>query len=144
MRVRFVAFAMILMFLTTLPASAQWRWGRPHPPKGGACFYRDPGFGGDYFCLRAGEQWPNMPAGFNDRISSIRVFGDARVRLFNDFNFRGPSLLADRDLPDLRAVPMDPRRNWSDRISSIAVFRGRDRWGGPPPPEPPPYRDRPY
>jgi hypothetical protein len=54
------------------------------------------------------------------------------LRLFNDSNFRGISLLVDRDLPDLRYVPIGPGnpRNWNDRISSIAVFsRGHDEWG---------------
>jgi len=81
--------------------------------------------------MRPGERWPALPAGFNDRITSIRVFGDAGVRIFNDSNFRSVSLLIDRDLPDLRFVPIGPGnpRNWNDRVSSIAVFpRGRDEW----------------
>src|SRR5450755_1484939 len=86
MRLRFVPAAVLLLFVTSLPAFAQWEWGRPHPPKTGACFYKDSGFRGDYFCLQVGERWPSLPAGFNDKISSIQVFRGGRVRLFNNNN----------------------------------------------------------
>jgi hypothetical protein len=71
-----------------------------------------------------------MPGGFNDQIKSIRVFGGARLRVFNDANFRGVSLLVDRDIDDLRRVPVadNSRKNWDNRISSIAIFRDRDEW----------------
>ena len=54
-----------------VPASAQ-RWGRPRPPRAGACFYQNANYGGDYFCVEAGDEYDVMPEGLNDRISSIR------------------------------------------------------------------------
>ena len=130
MRLRHALPVILLLAVVSLPASAQWRWGRPRPPRVGACFYQDPGFRGSYFCLRSHERWPSLPRGFNDRISSIRVFSGARLRLFSDDNFRGPSALIDSDVPDLRQLrfPDDFRRSWNDRISSLAVFRERDEW----------------
>ncbi len=92
-----------MLCITSLPAFAQWGWGRPHPPGSGACFYREAGFRGDYFCLKDGERWPSMPAGFNDRISSIKVFGGARLRIFNDDNFGGISGMINHDVFDLRS-----------------------------------------
>jgi hypothetical protein len=133
MRLRF-AFVILLLFAASLPASAQWSWGRPRPPRDGACFYKAANFGGDFFCLKAGERWPSMPRGFNDQVTSIRVFGRSRLRLFNNDNFGGVSLLLDRSVDDLRRIPVADNRskNWNNRISSIAVFQGRDEWEGRP------------
>jgi multidrug efflux pump subunit AcrA (membrane-fusion protein) len=41
-----------------LLGAAQYTWGRPSQPQSGACFYKDPGFQGDYFCVRDGENQP--------------------------------------------------------------------------------------
>jgi hypothetical protein len=143
MRLRFAPIAVLMLFATSLPAFAQWTWGRPHPPRSGACFYKEDNFRGDFFCLKVGERWPSMPAGFNDRITSIRVFGGARLRVFNNENFGGVSLFLDHDVNDLRRIPVPDNRekNWNDRISSVAVFQDRDEWGDrspvPAPPVPP-------
>jgi len=130
MRLRYILTALLLLSVTSLPAFAQQSWGRPHPPKSGACFYADPGFRGEYFCLKHGERWPSLPPGFNDRITSIRVFGGARLRVFNDDNFGGISALIAHDVDDLRSfrLPENPYKSWNDRISSIAVFRENDEW----------------
>lgn len=130
MRLRFAPIFILLLSVSSLPAFAQWSWGRPRPPQAGACFYREHDFGGDFFCLKAGERWPSMPGGFNDRITSIRVFGGARLRVFNNDNFSGSSLFLDHDVNDLHRIPVanDRERNWNDRISSLAVFQDRDEW----------------
>jgi hypothetical protein len=130
MRLRF-ALSMILMgTFMSLPALAQQQWGRPQLPRSGACFYQDSNFRGNYFCLAVGEQWPSMPPGFNDRISSIRLFGGVRVRIFNDSNFNGESLRINREVNNLARVRLVsvPSKSWNDRISSIAVFRQNDNW----------------
>jgi hypothetical protein len=96
----------------------------------GACFFLDADFRGDRFCLKDGERAAVVPPGFNDRITSIRVFGGARVRVFNDGNFGGINLVIDQDVNSLQGIPMadNPFKNWNDRISSIMVFRGHDDW----------------
>ena len=38
----------------TSPLIAQ-EWGRGPTPRSGVCFYKDPDFSGDYFCVRAGD-----------------------------------------------------------------------------------------
>ena len=130
MRLRLALTTVLLLSFVSLPSFAQPRWGRPHPPKSGACFYKDPDFRGEYFCMKRGDRWPTLPAGFNDRITSIRIFHDARVRLFIDNDFHGVSVRLDHDVPDLHAIllPDNPRKSWNDRISSIAVHRDRDEW----------------
>jgi hypothetical protein len=98
-------------------------WGSGPRPGRGACFYQDLNFSGQYFCVESGRNYALLPPGFNDRITSIRVFGGAEVAVFNDTNFRGVSALTRGDVPDLRRwrLPTDPSRNWNDRISSITV-----------------------
>ena len=129
MRMRLSLITLALLCLTTLPAVAQ-QWGRPHPPRMGACFYREAGFVGDYFCMKVGERWPTMPPGFNDRISSIRVFNGAVVRLFEDSNFAGDRVRIQNDVDNLKNVRLrrDPSRNWNDRVSALAVVRDHDDW----------------
>ena len=90
-------------------------WGSTEPmPREGACFYKDSGFRGQYFCAPRGATYTGLPRGFNDSISSIRVFG-AEVRIYQDRNFRGHSTEIRSDVPNLRG-------DWRDDVSSIRVF----------------------
>jgi hypothetical protein len=131
MRSRLKFAAAVLLCLASVSAVAQqWQWGRPRPPRAGACFYKDVGFNGDYFCMQAGDRWPSLPRGFNDRISSIRTFGGALVQLFDNEQFRGRHVRINRDVDSLLRLrlPEDPRKSWNDRVSAIAVYRPRDPW----------------
>lgn len=105
------------------------QWGHGQQPRSGACFYRGGGFQGDYFCMSTGESYDFLPPGFNDSISSIRIFGGAAVAAYNDRGFGGIRINLDRDIPDLgRFRTQDnPYKNWGDRISSVQVL-GRG-WG---------------
>jgi len=94
-------------------ADAQ-RFGRGPTPGAGACFYKDPDFQGEYFCVRAGDVVEALPRDMNDRISSIRTFGRAEVTVFQDSRFEGRTTRFD-DVPNLK------RQGWNDRISSIRV-----------------------
>ncbi len=97
-------------------------WGRGPRPSRGACFYKDINFGGDYFCMTAGQAYGYLPPGFNDKISAIRVF-HAEVIIFNDHDFHGVSGQTRRNIGDLRnwRLPSDPGRSWNDRVSSLQV-----------------------
>jgi phage-related protein len=96
------------------PADAQ-RWGRPRPPRAGACFYQNADFGGDYFCVQAGDEYDQMPEGLNDRISSIRVFGDASVVVYRNPSFGGRQSRFNDDVHNLQS------EGWNDTISSLRV-----------------------
>jgi hypothetical protein len=121
--------AIVLLLLAGAPAmlaqdvGRSLRWGREPFPRGGACFFKDAGFQGDYFCLRPGQMAGNMPPGFNDKISSVRLFGNSRVSIFNNSDFRGENITFRRDVPNLRSVPLRSTRskNWGDRVSSIRI-----------------------
>ena len=80
------------------------RWGRMEVPRSGACFYRGPGFQGDYFCVASGEGYDSLPPGFNDSISSIRILGNSEVVAFNDPGYTGIRIHLRNDVPDLRAL----------------------------------------
>ena len=91
-------------------------WGRNDGAlRDGACFYEDADFRGQSFCVPRGATYTALPRGFNDRISSVRVFGNADVRIFQDTNFHGRSAEIRNDTANLRG-------NWRDKVSSIRVF----------------------
>jgi hypothetical protein len=102
-----------------------WNSGgqRPADLREGACFFADANYAGDYFCMRRGEAYDTLPPGFNDRISSVQVYGRVRVTVFNDDRFGGIKLGLDRSIDNLKRIPKqdDPRKTWNDRISSIRV-----------------------
>lgn len=129
----FVLLLAVVVGATGL-AFAQWGSSNQNAPRDGACFYKD-SYGSESFCLSAGQSADRMPPGFNDQITSIRIFGRARVVVFENSNFGGPNETFDRSQSDLRNVRKrdDPSRVWSDRISSIRVeyadSRADDRWG---------------
>jgi hypothetical protein len=89
---------------------------------GGACFYKDLNFEGEYFCLRRGETRDQL-SGMGDKITSIRVFGGARAQIFDDRNFTGARYTIHGSAPDLRSIPVaqKPGHTWNDRISSVRV-----------------------
>jgi hypothetical protein len=97
-------------------AEAQ-RFGRGPTPGAGACFYQDPDFQGEYFCVRAGDVVESLPRDMNDRISSIRTFGRVEVQVFQDSRFEGRTARFD-DVANLK------RQGWNDRISSLRVEGG--------------------
>jgi hypothetical protein len=108
-----IGFAAVLCAGLADRADAQ-RFGRGPTPGAGACFYEDPDFQGEYFCVRAGDVIEALPRDMNDRISSIRTFGRVEIRVFQDSRFEGRAGRFE-DVRDLR------RQGWNDRISSIRV-----------------------
>jgi len=96
-------------------ASAQV-WGRANNlPRAGVCFYEDPNFQGQYFCAPVGASASMVPSGTNDKISSIRVLGNATVTVYRDSDFRGQSKVLQNDINSLRDL------GFNDRISSYRV-----------------------
>jgi hypothetical protein len=86
---------------------------RANEPRDGACFYTEEDFRGRSFCLDSGQSERSVGGRFSDRISSIRVFGRARVTVFSDENFRGRGRSFSHDVGNLR--------NLNDKISSIQM-----------------------
>ncbi len=97
------------------------------------CVYEDDHFRGRSRCWNVGDRVPSLPSfegGFwNDRISSIRLIGQARAVLYEDSNYRGDDMVIRSDIPDLKKVRTDRGDgNWNDRISSLKIFRDRLDW----------------
>jgi len=69
-----------------------------------------------------GEELPFIPNDMNDRITSIRLFGDARVIVNSYPRFGGAERWFDYNVPDLR------HDGWSDRISSVRLSWDRRYW----------------
>ncbi len=86
---------------------------RPGRPSGEVCFYEDYNYRGASFCAEPGQRNASLGS-FNDRISSIRVRGDAQVQVCEDYNFNGRCAVLDRNRPSLQG------RN-NDIISSYRV-----------------------
>jgi hypothetical protein len=116
------------------PAAAAQRWGSGPTPDSGACFYEYPNFRGRYFCARTGDELPFIPNGMNDRIMSIRLFGNARVIVNSYPRFGGAENWFDYSVRDLRY------EGWDDRISSVRLSWDRAYWD----PITPGYRYRDY
>ena len=93
-------------------------------PDVGACFYADRDFRGRHFCERIGSVVTQVPSGTNDEISSVRLFGNASVTVFQDRAFSGGSRRFDYDIRDLR------REGWDDTISSFRVTSRGHGYGG--------------
>jgi hypothetical protein len=104
----------------TWPPRGNWRGGRWD--RGGVCFYKDRNFSGGFFCIRRGEFRDSLGS-FGDDISSIRVFGGARVTIYDDRNFRGGRATIGGDVPDLRQFQINakPGHTWNNRVSSVRV-----------------------
>ena len=92
------------------------------------CVYQHIGFQGNSQCFDAGDDVRDLRSiGWNDGISSIRVFGRMEVAVFEDANFQGQRLILDGDVDDLTQVRAGGG-NWNDRISSLRVAGGGRRW----------------
>ena len=114
---RLMLVTALALLAASSTVSAQ-RWGRERTPVDGVCFYKDPNFNGDYFCLRGGDALTAMPEDMNDKISSMKIFGGAEVTVFRDVKFSGRSARFAGDVKNLKD------QGWNDLISSMRVRPG--------------------
>jgi len=98
------------------PANDRDRRGRRGPRRDRAevCFYEDFNYGGRSICANPGEQQARLRGAWNDRISSIRIRGNATARICEDWNYNGRCRVVSRSTASL-----SPRAN--DVISSYRV-----------------------
>jgi hypothetical protein len=93
------------------------------------CVYEEPDYRGRFECFERGEEISDLGRrlSWNDRISSVRVYGSTRITVYRDVNFRGDRVTIDRDVADLRRVRMTASQSWNNQISSLDVNGGRGR-----------------
>src|SRR5262245_59588867 len=87
------------------------------------CVYENNNYTGWQQCFAPGDQIPDLGEHRN-KISSIRVFGDARLLAFMDRNFQGTSLDVATDMSDLAQVKSPSpfiSATWNDKIESVRV-----------------------
>jgi Peptidase inhibitor family I36 len=107
--------------MAAVPAFAQQSRDRNDSRDGDrVCFYKDIEFQGPSWCYRPGDELADLRDRGNE-ISSIRIFGRARVIVYDLEEFMGTSDEFDMDVADLRLRNMEGRRNWNDRIDSFQV-----------------------
>jgi hypothetical protein len=90
----------------------------------GACFYLGGSFNGEELCTGLGTR-NALNATFNNKISSVRLFGGARAKLCDNTNLGGVCRTVNAD-----TAPLVPQIN--NKASSLTVYVG-----APPMPEPP-------
>jgi len=96
-------------------------WNRRPNPRAGACLFKSANFRGDHFCVRRGDRLDRLPGNFGDNISSIQLYGGARIAVFNDRNFTGGSQEFRGSVADLRNRRFRGGHTWNNRISSVMV-----------------------
>lgn len=87
------------------------------------CFFEHADFRGRRLCARSGEVARRMPPGWNDKISSLRIRGNAKVQVCSRNRLNGNCREFSRD----RAFVGN---RWNDRISSFRVARSGSGGGG--------------
>lgn len=84
------------------------------------CVYQDIQYRGWEQCYNAGDELAKLQ-NRKDAISSIRIFGRARITVYDGENFEGRSSEFDSNVPDLGLRNLAGSRSWSDRIESFRV-----------------------
>jgi len=77
----------------------------PSPPPGPkqVCVYDLANYGGQSVCVNAGMSASYIPGFWNNRVSSLRVFGGAKIRLCQNTNFGGFCNVFSTNVPQLGA-----------------------------------------
>ena len=91
------------------------------------CIYELPNFRGQSVCFNAGESVSDLhtvPGEWNDRVGSIRIFGNAQVTIYQHVGFDGASNVVTSDIPNVSQIRDNALRDWSREISAIRVERG--------------------
>ena len=118
-------------FVVNPYTSGPWWWdpgnGRRPPSQGipsrGACFFKEKYYRGEYFCTSRGSSFNVMPVGFNNEISSIKVYGRVSVTFYKNADFQSDNATLNGSVSDLATwrLPSDRSRNWNNKISSVQV-----------------------
>ena len=121
--------AFVLIGLLTLASAPQFRaapqFGGRVQGRDRVCVYQDIHYQGWEQCYAPGDEIANLGS-LNNAISSIRVFGRARVTAYENTNFRGRSADFDSDVYDLGQRSLSGSRSWSDHVQSLRVTSDED------------------
>jgi hypothetical protein len=111
----------VSVLLIAVTASGIYAQGRRGNRRDAVCVYQNNYFQGWEECYAPGQEIPDLFTR-NSQISSIRVFGDAEVYIYDDKNFRGTASHFTADVNDLGQVRWGGfAGTWNDRIKSFRV-----------------------
>jgi len=115
--------SVVLLLFTAFPAASADRGNRVSEAiDQGVCVYEKPGFEGRSQCWSANTDISDLSFGdWKDKISSVRVFGHARLVGYKDTDFHGDRIIIDHDILDLSTLPMPRAGNWNHVIRSVAI-----------------------
>jgi len=105
------------------------RFGQREPDS--ICLYEDTNYRGRVECFDAGRQISDLgrSGSWSDRVSSIRIMGNAKAAAYRDISYRGERLVIDQDIPDMSHLRLRDGKTWNDQISSMEVVGGRRAFG---------------
>lgn len=111
----------LILALLSVPAFGQWI--SYQAPPSGACFFTRTAFRGERFCVSANERMERLPSTFRHKISSLRLYGNAEMEVFDKEDFQGQSLSVTTHIKDLRRPTGTgaETRYWYHHIASIRV-----------------------
>src|SRR5262249_45615789 len=96
-----VTLCLVLAVIPT--AQAQFNRDRNRGDRDEVCVYHDNSYQGQEQCYRPGDQIADL-GGLSRNISSIHVYGRARVILYEGRNFQGNAIDFNNDVVDLARV----------------------------------------
>jgi Peptidase inhibitor family I36 len=134
---RAATFLMLIGLVPLSQAAPQFGTQRNNNQRDRVCFYKDIHFQGWEDCYSPGDEVGDLKARKN-AISSIRIYGRARVTVYDNTSFRGTSSEFSSDVPDLGLRSSYGSHTWNDRIDSFQI--SGERGFVPSPPAPPPSR----
>ncbi len=124
-----------LGFALHLNGAPQFNTGRERTQNNRVCLYKDIHYQGWEQCYSVGDEVASLDRR-NNAVSSIRIFGRARVTVYDDTEFSGRSAEFTSDVPDLGLRNLSGSKSWSDHIQSLRVgsdYNYRDSRNTPPP-----------
>ena len=116
--------SLLMGIFCALSLSAAAQSGRSNTTRAQVCVYEHNYFGGWQQCFNPGDEIGDLGS-HRGKISSIRLFGDARVIVFADKDFKGASMDVASDLNDLAQTKMTSgivNITWNDQIESLRVI----------------------
>jgi len=108
-----------------LSATPQFGRERTQDSRDRVCFYGDVRYQGWEQCYTAGDEITSLGS-HKAAASSLRIFGRARVIVWDETGFNGRTTEFTSDVPDLNLRAASGGHTWNDRISSLRVVSGNE------------------
>ena len=104
-----------------------FRRDREQQPRDGICVYDRPNYEGRTECWNQGRNISDLArqTAWGGQISSIRLFGRSMATVFQDTDYGGESLIVDRNIADLAAIPGLAPGNGNGKGNGRGRARGR-------------------